>query len=223
MSLFPLNDSQKRTAPKSRPVLYPGYQPLVTTALRLLEVTGLNYDAPILHLGAGDPLFVPALLARGYANIVAVDHDATALDRFRSSLPLEQTDRVLWVVDDVLNPRDLAELNPVLLWHDRTQVHALATPAQRVTYGRLLNHMISAYGWVLLGLSGPEGNGLTPEARLAKAATDADRLVNLLGGDYALRHVFEEPHLPLPAAPDHAAYALFQRNGTCRGGWWANP
>ena len=192
------------------PVASPNYRPLALAPLRLLEATGLAFDAPVLHVGADDTCFVPALLDRGYANILVVDKDPAALDGFRRQLPPEQADRVLWVVDEVSNPQHVVALEPVLLWHDRTCVQQLASADQRAGYRRLLNHMVGAHGWVLLGIQRPKG------------PTDADQLATFLGPDYSLRHILEEIHLTPPGEPSPVRYALFKRNETRRQGPWVN-
>ena len=200
-----------------------GYQPLAMVPLRLLEYTGLAFDAPILHVGAEAACLVLPLLERGYANHVVVDENATDLAQCQRQLPPDQAERVLWVVDDVACSGHVAALDPVLLWHDRTRVHALGTAAQCAGYRRLLNHMLSAHGWVLLGVEQAEPAGLPADTCHSETSGAVTHLVDFLGADYALRHVFEEVQLAPSSDSMPCTYALFQRNDTCRQGPWLNP
>jgi hypothetical protein len=202
-----------------------GYQPLAMEQLRLLECTGLAFDAPILHVGADAADLVLPLLKRGYANHVVIAENATDLAQCQQQLPPAQAERVLWVVDDVACSGHVAALDPVLLWHDRTRVHELATVARRAGYRRLLNHMMSAHGWVLLGVEPTEASQLpvAADALAMQTSLAVTRLADFIGADYTLRHVLEEVHLSASNEAHPRTYALFQRNDTCRQGAWVNP
>jgi hypothetical protein len=200
------------------------YQPQALASLRLFETTALSYDAPILDVGAGHSPFLTALLERGYANLIAADCSATALHQLRQQLPEQQAGHVLWVVDDVTAPQHLFQLEPVLLWHDRGLLHGvLGAPAQ-AAYRRLLDYMVLAHGWVLLGVLAPTPHGPLADGGLLVQPYDVAGLAAFLGEGYALRHVFDEVHLPPQGSHQPYTYALFQRhNAPSRGLWVPGP
>jgi hypothetical protein len=195
------------------------YEPQATTSLQLLTRTSLSFDAPILDVGSGHSPFLTQLLARGYVNLIAADCSATALDQHRQQLPAEQAERVLWVVDDVTDSQYLHVLDPVMLWHDRGTLHGLLTPAQVGGYRRLLDHMVMAHGWALLGVRLPGEQALS-DAGLLVHPYDAAGLIALLGESYVLHQTIEEVHITPEGEPQPYLFALFRRNETSRQGAW---
>lgn len=203
-----------------RPEQASWFQQQAEACLRLFARTNLPFDAPIIDVGSGLSPFFDGLLAQGYVNLIATDLSATALDQHRRRLPPAQADRVLWVVDDVTAPQHLPLLDPVMLWHDRALLHRLTSPTQRATYRRLLDHMVLAYGWVLLAARAPQpGTPLTDAGLLVQPYTVAE-LTALLGTDYALRGAFDEVHETPQGEKQDYTFALFQRNATSRTGAW---
>jgi hypothetical protein len=196
------------------------FQPHATAALHLFARAALPFDAPVIDVGAGRSPFLNALLAQGYTNLIATDLSATALDQHRRQLPPELAERVLSVVDDVTAPQHLPLLDPVLLWHDRGLLHSLLSAAQTQAYCRLLDHMVLAHGWVLLGARAPQPGPPSTEAGLLVQPYDVAQLTALLGENYALEHTFEDVH-ETPQGEKHGyTYGLFQRNATSRTGDW---
>ncbi|MBT2559432.1 class I SAM-dependent methyltransferase [Hymenobacter sp. ISL-91] len=196
------------------------FEPQASASLRLFAHTDLPFDAPILDVGSGLSPFLNELLNQGYLNLIATDLSATALDQHRRHLSPEQASRVLWVVDDVTAPQHLPLLNPVLLWHDRALLHGLTSAAHTQTYIRLLNHMVEAHGWVILGVRSPQPAPPLTDAGLLVQAYDVAGLVALLGANYQLRHTFDEAHETPQGQQQGYTYALFQRNATSRNGLW---
>lgn len=196
------------------------FQPRASAALHLFAHAALPFDAPIIDVGAGLSPFLNGLLAQGYTNLIATDLSATALDHHRRQLPPELAERVLSVVDDVTTPQHLPLLDPVLLWHDRGLLHSLMSTTQTQAYCRLLHHMVSAHGWVLLGVRAPQPGPPLTEAGLLVHPYDVTELTALLGANYALRHTFEEVHETPQGEKQGYTYALFQRNATARTGAW---
>jgi hypothetical protein len=195
------------------------YQPRATAALQLLATTGLSFDAPVLDVGSGHSPFLTELLAQGYTNLIATDCSATALDQHRRQLPAEQAAHVLWVVDDVTAPQYVHVLDPVLLWHDRGTLHGLLSPLQIRAYRRLLDHMLTAQGWALLGVRLPTADTPT-DGGLLLHPYDAASLAELLGENYVLQRTIEEMHFTPQGEMQPYLYALFRRDDTTRTGPW---
>jgi SAM-dependent methyltransferase len=178
-------------------------------SLYLVTVTGLELDAPILDVGCGTSAFLGGLLALGYANLLAADISPTALAQHRQQLGQEQADHILWLEDDVTNPRHLAALSPVLLWHDQGLLQELTTLPEQAAYRHLLDHMVLPGGWVILGVRAPMvENASAAGGQLAYAA---EQLAALLGQDYRLHQHFQRPYVRLAEPARPYTYALFQR------------
>lgn len=196
------------------------HQERAAAALDLIARIALPFDAPLIDVGSGHSPLLTALLAQGYANVIAADISATALDQHRRSLPAEQAARVLWVVDDVTAPQHLVVLEPVVLWHDRGLLDGLLSPGQTAAYRRLLDHMVVARGWVVLGVRAPTAGTPPTNAGLLVQPYDAAGLAALLGPDYELQHTINEVHRTPQGQEQPHLYALFQRNETSRSGAW---
>jgi SAM-dependent methyltransferase len=178
-------------------------------SLHLVTVTGLGLDAPILDVGCGTSAFLAGLLALGYANLLATDISAAALAQHQQQLGREQADHILWLEDDVTNPRHLAALSPVLLWHDQGLLQELTTLPEQAAYRHLLNHMVPPGGWVILGVRAPMVENATAISR--NMAYDAEQLAALLGDGYGIHQHFERPYVRLAEPARPYTYALFQR------------
>ena len=175
-------------------------------SLRLVAATGLPHDAPILDVGCGTSGFLAGLLEQRYRNLLATDISATALQQHRRQLGPARADQILWLEDDILNPRQVQALEPILLWHDQGLLQEFTKVPQQAAYRHLLDHMLLPGGWLILAARAP--NAAAPEK---KGAYTADQLAVLLGEDYQLLQQFQAPygHLAEPVQP--YTYALFQR------------
>ena len=198
----------------------PWFEPHAAAALQLFARAALPFDAPVVDVGAGLSPFLDGLLRQGYTNLIATDVSATALDRHRRQLRPEVAERVLSVVDDVTAPQHLPLLDPVVLWHDRGLLHSLLSATQTQAYCRLLNHMVLAHGWVLVGVRAPQPGPPLTEAGLLVQPYDVAALGALLGTNFALRHALEQVHQTPQGEQQAYTYGLFQRNATARTGAW---
>lgn len=177
------------------------------TSLRLIADTGLAHDAPILDVGCGTSAFLAGLLAQRYGNLLATDISATALQQHQRQLGAEQADRILWLEDDILNPRQLRTLEPILLWHDQGLLQEFTKVPQQAAYRQLLDHMLLPGGWLLAATLAPDA--ASPGG---KSAYTADQLAALLGEEYQLRRQLQAPYGRLAEPVQPYTYALFQRS-----------
>lgn len=175
-------------------------------SLRLVAETGLAHDAPILDVGCGTSAFLAGLLDQHYRNLLATDISATALEQHRRQLGAERADRILWLEDDVTNPRQLMALKPILLWHDQGLLQELTQVPQQAAYRQLLDHMLMPGGWLILAAIAPDA-----ASPAGKVAYTAGQLAALLGEEYQVRRHFQAPYGRLAEPTQPYTYALFQR------------
>lgn len=176
------------------------------SSLRLASATGLAHDAPILDVGCGTSAFLAGLLAQRYRNLLATDISATALQQHRRQLGPERADQILWLEDDITNPRQVRALQPILLWHDQGLLQEFPTVPQQAAYRRLLDHMLLPGGWLILAARAPDA--AVPEGKLTYTAA---QLAALLGEDYQVQQHFQAPYGRLTEAVQPYTYALFRR------------
>src|SRR3989344_1667068 len=75
------------------------HQDKPNTSLDLIAEIGLDKDAEIIDVGAGDSRLVDNLLALGFRNITALDVSSNALNESKKRLG-EKADSVKWIVSD---------------------------------------------------------------------------------------------------------------------------
>ncbi len=180
-------------------------------SLEMIDRAAPDAGALILDVGSGASTLVPALLARGYEEVVAVDISEHALRHARSRLPAERERQVTWVVDDVLEPQKLDFLRRrVDVWHDRALFHFLTDAFDRQRYVDTLRDLVVGGGHVIIAafsLRGADRCSGLPVQRYS-----ADLLSEALGTDFELRHSFECTYV-MPGGDERPyVYTLFRRS-----------
>ena len=183
-------------------------------SLRLVAATGLPHDAPILDVGCGTSAFLASLQDQRYRNLLATDISATALQQHQRQLGPAQADRILWLEDDIINPRQVQALEPILLWHDQGLLQEFTKVPQQAAYRHLLDHMLLPGGWLILATRAPDA-----AAPGRKGAYTAFQLAALLGEDYQLHQQLQAPYGRLAEPVQPYTYALFQRDWHPHGGF----
>jgi len=150
------------------------YEAEPTVSLELVEHCGLDLDARIADIGSGNSTLIPALLDRGYRNLVAVDISGVALDALRQRLG-DMAQYVDFVRDDMTDPQELDAIEPVSLWHDRAMLHFLTGTEERDRYRAAIRALVDPAGHAILGEFADDGaeecSGL-PVVRFNEAALD---------------------------------------------------
>ena len=185
-------------------------------SLRLVAQTGLVHDAPILDVGCGTSGFLAGLLALRYANLLATDISATALEQHRRQLG-DAASQILWLEDDITNQRQVAALQPILLWHDQGLLQEMGTLREQTAYRTLLDYMVQPGGWVILAARAPAAHEPAPTG--PPHAYSAEQFAALLGEDYHLRQHFQQPYARLAEPVQPYTYALFERDLHARQGF----
>jgi SAM-dependent methyltransferase len=161
-----------------------------TTSLQLIDELGLDADAAIVDVGAGEGTLVDALLARGHRGMTILDVAPGALDRAQARLHgATGAETVDWVVGDVLT---WAPASTFDLWHDRAVFHFLTEPADRRAYVDVATRAVAPGGYLVVATfsaDGPEKCSGLPVQRY-----DADTLAAEFAPAFVPHTEREESH-----------------------------
>lgn len=140
------------------------YAPEPGVSLELIDAGAADPRRPAVDVGAGASRLVDALLARGFADVTAVDVSDDGLAHARARLGAAASG-VDWVVTDLLDWQPDRRFG---LWHDRAVFHFLTDPADRARYRDLLAAALAPGALVVVGTfaaDGPESCSGLPTAR----------------------------------------------------------
>jgi SAM-dependent methyltransferase len=129
------------------------WQSVPELSLGLVDAAAIARDEPVIDVGAGWSTLVDHLLARGYADLTAVDLSTTALRTVRDRLGPAGAGVVLQVADVL----DLALGRRYALWHDRAVYHFLTEADERADYLASLERTLRPDGWLVVATFGPDG------------------------------------------------------------------
>ncbi len=177
-------------------------------SLQLIQKCGLSNDARILNVGVGTSTLIDELLNFGYQNIIASDISSTALKILQTRLGSKKN-KVLWVVDDLTNPKLLSEIDPVDLWHDRAVLHFFTNEEEQNIYFSLLKKIIKPKGYVLISTFNSES--ATKCSGLNVQRYDKDMLIDKLGADFKLLEFFNYTYTMPSGDTRPYIYTLFKR------------
>jgi SAM-dependent methyltransferase len=129
------------------------YEPLPRQSLAMLDQLGVGPDQSAIDVGAGTSRLVDALLARGHADVTALDLSAAALQRSMQRLGRRATE-VSWVVADVVTWQPTRRFD---VWHDRAVFHFFTDPAQQAGYARALRSAVPVGAAVVVAAFADDG------------------------------------------------------------------
>lgn len=183
------------------------YEKEATPTLELIEKTKLPLDSTILNVGSGSSTLIDNLLTKGYTNIIANDISSEALTSLKERLE-DYTDKVQFVVDDLINPNQLQTSN-VDLWNDRAVLHFFTEEQQRKTYFNLLKKVVKVNGYVVIAVFATDGAKKC--CGLDVYRYDTEMLVDYLGNDFELIEDFKYTFTNPNNDPRPYVYTLFKR------------
>jgi len=154
------------------------YERFPESSLAMLDAAGASPEMSVIDIGAGASRLVDELLARGFADVTALDVSDEGLARTRTRLGADAA-RVRWEVTDLLSWVPDRRYG---IWHDRAVFHFLVDPVDRARYLELLDAALAPGGIVLIGAFAQDGprqcSGLTT-ARYSPA-----ELAHTLGDEF---------------------------------------
>lgn len=184
------------------------YEAKPIPSLDLIEESGVGRDARILDAGAGSSLLIDELLCMGYENIVAADISEVALIKAKDRLG-EKARTVEWIVDDLTDPKELINIEPVDLWHDRAVLHFFTKENNRQSYLSLLKKLIKPGGHIVIGTFSLQGaqkcNGLDVKRY------SAQMLAEFLGDEFIMISSFDHTFINPAGHERPYIYTLFNR------------
>lgn len=125
-------------------------------SLGLITDLNLPSGARIFNAGTGASTLIDELVNLGYEGLIANDLSEVALAKLKDRLG-ERQEKVNWIVDDLINPKSLKELEPIDLWHDRAVLHFFNEPEDQKKYFALLKSLVAPGGYVILAAFNLDG------------------------------------------------------------------
>ena len=176
--------------------------------LDLIKKTKLNKNAKILNVGVGSSMLIDELLTDGYTNLIANDLSRKALDSLKERLG-EDSLKVTFMADDLLNPSRLQELDDVDLWADRAVLHFFLKQEEQEAYFSLLKKVVKINGFVIIAVFALDGAEKCCGLELQRY--NAIMLQEKLGKEFNLIEEFNHTFINPYGAERPYIYTLFQR------------
>jgi hypothetical protein len=181
--------------------------PLAT--IKLIEQCNLPKDALFFNAGAGATTLIEHLLNNGYSNIIVNDIAVAALTELKNNLTMHYHSKIQFIVDDLVNPKELVNLKNIDLWIDRAVLHFFTDIKQQKQYFDLLKKVLKPTGYVILAEFNLEG---------AKKCSGLDvfnyndaMFQERLGADFKLLNTFDFTYIQPSGNPREFVYSLYQR------------
>ncbi len=185
------------------------YETDLTPTLKMIDKTGLSKSARILNIGAGTSTLIDQLLNLEYTNVLATDISEVSLNKLKTRLG-NKKNNVQWIVDDLTNPTELININPVDLWIDRAVLHFLTEVNDQNIYFNLLKSKVKECGYVIFAQFSLEGAEKC--SGLSVHRYNKEMLAEKLGNDFLLVHSFNHIYTMPSGAIRPYIYTLFKKN-----------
>jgi hypothetical protein len=185
------------------------YEEHPAPSLQLIEQCKLAGDSRILNVGTGASTLVDELLKKGYSNLIATDLSQEAMQKLKSRLGVDLSNRVSWIVDDLTNPQVLPTLEPIDLWHDRAVLHFFNEASEQETYFGLLKLLVRPGGYVIIAAFNLQGAPTC--SGLPVHRYEQEMIQGRLGDDFELQEAFDYTYI-MPTGDERAyIYTLYKR------------
>ena len=174
------------------------------TSLNLISETGIDKDAKLIDVGAGDSKLVDNLLARGFRNITVLDVSSNALNRAKKRLGDKAND-VKWVVSDL---REFETNDKYNLWHDRAVLHFLTEEEDISRYVERVRQLLKPNGYLIVSTFSENGPKRCSGLDIKQYSEDS---VKKLFSDFAHIKSFEEEHITPWGTSQIFIFSVFRR------------
>ena len=153
-------------------------------SVQLIERCAVPKHYPVVDIGSGTSTLISHLLELGYQNLYAIDISDVALEKAKALLEKERAAQVNWIVDDIINPSAVLQLQNVAVWHDRAVFHFLTEEPHRQTYRSVLQNVVMPGGFVIMATFAMDG--ATKCSGLPVQRYSAERLCEFFGEGFRL-------------------------------------
>ncbi|MDP2088059.1 MAG: class I SAM-dependent methyltransferase [Flavobacteriaceae bacterium] len=177
-------------------------------SLNLIQESGVAQHAKILNVGAGATTLMDDLLKLGYTNIIANDLSKAALDVLKNRLATTDLEKVIFMEDDLTNPKTLTQINEVDIWHDRAVLHFFIDEKDQNTYFKLLKKILKPGGFVIIAVFNLKGASKCSGLEVFRY--NDEMLQDRLGADFKLLNSFNYAYMMPSGSERSYVYTLFQ-------------
>ncbi len=184
------------------------YEQEATPSLELIQKAKLDKDAVIFNVGAGATTLIDSLLDLGYTNLIANDISSCALNNIKKRIGNKQKN-VQFIVDDLVNPKELKNLPEIDLWNDRAVMHFFTDEKDQNAYFNLLHSKVKKDGFVILSEFNLQG--ATSCSGLPVKRYNTKMLQEKLGENYTLITDFNHDYIMPNGEIRKYVYTLFQK------------
>ena len=185
------------------------YEEKSTPTLSLIQKTKCKKEALIFNVGAGSTTLIDDLLNDGYTNLIVNDISSCALKNIKNRIGKQQ-ENIQFIVDNIVHPTDLNNIQKVDLWNDRAVLHFFTNEKDQANYFKLLKEKVKQKGFVILAEFNLQG--ATKCSGLDVKRYNAEMLQEKLGTDFKLLEAFNYDYTMPSGEIRKYVYTLFQRN-----------
>lgn len=181
----------------------------ISESFNLIQKCKLSKSSRIFNAGAGESLLIKKLQKHGYSNIIINDISEIAIDNLK--LSLDTIDGVSFIIEDLINPNKLFDIEDIDLWHDRAVLHFFIHKYQQEAYFNLLKKKVKRSGYVIFSEFAIDGARKCCGLEILNY--DNQMFKDKLGDDFKL--IFTSNYLykhPLNGNKRKYIYSLFKRN-----------
>lgn len=183
------------------------YETDPSPSIKLIEASNLPKSAKILVIGSGSTTLVDSLVEKEYTSIIATDLSEVALTNLSGRL--NTFDHVEYIVDDLINPKDLKNIDNVDLWIDRAVLHFFVEENDQKEYFKLLRSKVKKGAFVIFAEFAIDGARKC--SGLPVLNYSANMLLERLGKDFKLLEEFDYSYT-MPSGDNRPyIYTLFKR------------
>jgi SAM-dependent methyltransferase len=185
------------------------YEENPSATISLIEQCNLPKDALLFNAGAGATSLIEYLLNDGYSNIIVNDIASAALTELKNTLTEHHNTKLQFIIDDLVNPRELMNLKNVDLWIDRAVLHFFTDDSEQKKYFDLLKKVLKPNGYVIFAEFNLEGAKKC--SGLDVCNYNVEMFQERLGDDFKLIKSFDFTYIQPSGNPREFVYSLFQR------------
>ncbi len=180
-----------------------------TQTMQLIEECKLETNVRILNVGVGTTTLIDSLLDTGYTNLLANDLSDLALEKLKERIKKSHNYNLNCITDDLTDPKELQNLEPIDLWIDRAVLHFFLKEEEQTAYFNLIKKIVAKNGYVFIAVFALDGAEKCCGLDLKRY--NSDMIQNSLGSDFQLINSFNYTFINPFGGERPYVYTLFKR------------